>query len=71
MWRYTWMWGVNDRYWLPLEINNAFPGAGRAVVMLSAPVVTDGSGKPTGKKAGQQLVIGASFPGEGWRRRGK
>ena len=64
MWRYTWMWGVSDRYWLPLEINNTFPGAGRAVVMLSAPVATDGSGKSVGKKAGQQLIIGASFPGE-------
>ena len=64
MWRYTWMWGVDTRYWLPLEANSMFPGAGRAIVMLSSPVATDGSGRATGKEVPRQLVVGASFPSE-------
>jgi len=50
--------------WLPLEVNQEFPGLGRAVVMLSVPVVTQANGRPGGKVAGQQLIIGAGFPAE-------
>jgi len=53
-----------QRYWLPLEVNQDFPGQGRAVVALSLPVATPESGRPGGKKTPQQLVLGASFPAE-------
>ncbi len=68
MWRFISHSG--DSYWLPLEINQDFPGLGRAVVMLSAPITTRPDGRPgeTGKgQAPQQLVIGASFPAEALR----
>jgi hypothetical protein len=65
MWRYVWMTG--NRYWLPLEINDTFPGIDRSVVMLSIPVVTDNGGKAVGKPADQKLIFGASFPAEAMR----
>lgn len=65
MWRYVAHWPFNERHWLPIEVNRHFPGPGRAIVMLSAPILTDSSGKSVGKKADvQRLVIGASFPAE-------
>lgn len=53
--------------WLPLEINQDFPGIGRAVVMLSSPVVTDANGNTSRTDGERQLVIGASFPSEARR----
>lgn len=53
-----------DQYWLPLGLNEDFPGAGRAIVSLSHPVITQGDGNPGGKSGTSQLVIGASFPAE-------
>ena len=50
--------------WLPLEVNEDFPGPGRALVMLSVPVITQSNGQPGGKVAEQQLVIGASSAAE-------
>jgi len=50
--------------WLPLEINQNFPGLGRAVIALSSPVITDDNGNLRKKDAPPQLVIGASFPSE-------
>ncbi|MFW5915450.1 MAG: hypothetical protein ACOCTQ_03135 [Planctomycetota bacterium] len=58
MWRYASV--KNDVYWLPLEPNEDFPEPGRALVMLSLPVKTRSNGKPGGKPAGRQLVIGAT-----------
>ena len=55
---------TGDNYWLPLEPNLDFPGAGRALVMLSVPVMTRSDGKPGGKECSQQLVIGAGGPAE-------
>lgn len=54
-------------HWLPLGINQSFPGVGRAVVALSLPVRTDMNGRLDRRKARQQLIIGASFPGEALR----
>jgi len=62
MWKFVKLSG-NVR-WLPLEVNQNFPGAGRSIVMLSSPVTTDGGGNITKKDTPQQLVIGASLPGE-------
>jgi hypothetical protein len=45
--------------WLPLEINQDFPEPARSLVMLSCPVQTEANGKPGGKKAASQLVLGA------------
>jgi hypothetical protein len=53
-----------DDYWLPLEVNQDFPGPGRALIMLSAPVATQANGQPNGKAVPPQLVIGASYPDE-------
>ena len=56
-----------DCYWLPLDVNEDFPGADRALVMLSLPIKTKADGKPGGTEADQQLVIGASYPAEALR----
>ena len=53
--------------WLPLEINQNFPGLGKAVVMVSSPVITDNSGNIRRKDAPLQLVIGATYPGDAMR----
>jgi len=58
---------TGDDYWLPLEMNQNFPGADRAVVMLSAPVRSDANGRPHNAANQRQLVIGASFPSEALR----
>ena len=63
MWKFLKLQG--ECWWLPLEVNQNFPGIDRWVVMLSAPVISDANGKvrPT-KPEQQELVIGASFPSE-------
>jgi hypothetical protein len=53
--------------WLPVEVNRDFPGMGHAIVMLSAPVVTQPDGQAGGKQAPQQLVIGGGSPAETMR----
>jgi len=55
---------TNDTAWVPLEVNQNFPGMGRALVALSSSVRTDGNGVIRKKDAPRQLVLGASFPGE-------
>jgi hypothetical protein len=54
-------------HWLPLEVNSDFPGLGHVVVMLSLPVQTRANGNPGGKRAAQQLIIGASNPADALR----
>jgi len=61
MWKFL---SLKTCAWLPLEINQNFPGIGRAVVMLSSPVVSNNTGQISKKDAARQLVIGASFPSE-------
>jgi hypothetical protein len=60
MWDYLLLSGACR--WLPAEVNDDFPGAGRALVMLSFPVATEANGKAGGKPAAPQLVVGASDP---------
>jgi len=54
----------NEAAWLPVEVNQNFPGLGRVIVMLSSPVTTNVPGRPNDKRAPQQLIIGASYPSE-------
>ena len=54
-------------HWLPLGMNQSFPGIDRAVVALSLPVSSNTSGRVSRVKDDQQLVIGASFPSEALR----
>ena len=53
-----------DLLWMPVEVNQDFPGLGVGVVMLSSSVTTRADGKPGGKKAEPRLILGGSFPGE-------
>jgi len=55
---------MNSCSWLPLEVNQNFPGIGKAVIMLSSPVVSDNVGRISRKDATRQLVIGGSSPSE-------
>ena len=64
MWKFL---SLHGSAWLPLEINQNFPGIGRAVVMLSSPVISSSTGQINRKDAQQQLVIGATFPSEAMR----
>jgi len=50
--------------WMPLEINQNFPGLGRAMLAMTSPVISDDNGNLRRKDAPRQLVIGASFPSE-------
>ncbi|MGI6495350.1 MAG: beta-galactosidase [Kiritimatiellia bacterium] len=49
--------------WLPLEVNQDFPGMGRSLVMLSLPCLSRADGRHSARLApGRQLVLGASQP---------
>jgi len=65
MWKFA--KSQNPTWWLPLEVNQNFPGMGHCVLMLSSPVISDGNGNIARKDAPRQLVIGASFPSEAMR----
>ncbi len=62
MWRFLTLHG--ECGWLPLEVNQDFPGTGRALIMTSMPFVTRADGKRGGKAHASQLVLGASDPGD-------
>ncbi|HUW34245.1 MAG TPA: hypothetical protein VM223_21780, partial [Planctomycetota bacterium] len=65
MWRFIMRDARVEMGWLPLEVNQTFPGLGRAVIMLSCPISTQLDGKPrTDVPADPQLVIGASSAAE-------
>jgi hypothetical protein len=66
MFRYEWHW-TRDRHWLPLNVNATFPGAGHAVIQLSLPVQTTGSGLPEHKPTERKLILGASNPNDAAR----
>lgn len=53
-----------DLLWMPVEVNQDFPGLGVGVVMLSSPLTTRADGKPGGKKTEPRLILGGSFPSE-------
>jgi hypothetical protein len=61
MWRFVRQHGACG--WLPLEINQDFPGEDRCVVMLSLPLVSQANGRPNSAPHPPQLVLGASSPG--------
>jgi len=61
MFRYEWHW-TRDRQWLPLNVNEAFPGAGHSVIQLSLPVETTGKGLPESKPVESKLILGATNP---------
>jgi len=62
MWQFLTLHG--SVCWLPLEVNQNFPGIGRSVVMMSSPVISDANGRIRTTNAARQLVIGAGFPSE-------
>ena len=71
MWRFVRRDGGLQLGWLPLEVNQNFPGSERAVVMLSSTVITNPDGSQYTPISGAepitaepQLIIGASFPTE-------
>jgi len=61
MWRFIMRDSNVEMGWLPVEVNQNFPGYGRSIVMLSCPISTNLDGSPRkDAPVGQQLVIGAS-----------
>ena len=52
--------------WLPLEVNQDFPGVGRSIVMLSSPYSSRADGRHSAQADAtpRQLVIGASQPAD-------
>ncbi|MFP4026359.1 MAG: beta-galactosidase [Candidatus Brocadiia bacterium] len=65
------MWKFADSkdwvHWLPVEVNQDFPGLGHAIVMMSLPVRTRANGQPGGRGAPSHLIIGASNPSDALR----
>ena len=52
--------------WLPLEVNQDFPGVGRSIVMISSPYSSRADGRHSAQADAtpRQLVIGASQPAD-------
>ncbi len=68
MWRFLNLHG--DGGWLPLEINQDFPGPGHALVMLSMPFVTRADGRPGGRASPSPTArAGGQSPGRRAARR--
>ncbi len=54
-----------DCRWLPLEINQDFPGPGRAIVALPLPCTSRSSGRTNARLDGYRpIVLGASHPAD-------
>ena len=55
---------AGEAAWLPVGVNENFPGPGRAIIMLSYPIATEAPARARIQPNSRQLVIGASSPAE-------